>query len=528
MNRHSDRSGMGALRAVPRGVLAAACAAALLPGLAAAQVAPNNPYQSQQRALVGTGFGQVDAPRGAYLEPRLEAATQYASNINLAEDSADKIATYGLELAPGIYASYNTGRVNAALDYTLIARAWDDSDYNDLGHQLSANGRVVAVPELFYIDADASYGDTIIDPAQSLNYGNMGIFGQKNLAEQATASVSPILRKRFHDLEVEAAYSYGRVWYLNPGKSQSTTVGALSYDNSVDQAAHFSLGTVREGRKLNGRIYYEWNKSDYDRAVPYQYERAGFDGSFLMTRTLSLIGDVGRESKLDQSTTQGGLDGQYWDAGLRYAPDARTSAEARYGERFFGSSYSGSIEHRARFIDVTMSYSEEPSVQTRGLSLGEFDPGTIPPGPDGGIDGGRLNSQPYISKDGRIAIVAKGSRTEISLNAYDTKRDFIRNAFGDEHGQGVSLGATRKLASNFSIDASAAYMDITRNASTTIIDPLVSSHDYDTQAIVRANREFGPRITASLEAGFLNRSGSSNYDGWWVGLRGKWTATRAR
>ncbi len=514
--------------AVRRALVPAAGAMLLLPALATAQVAPNNPYQSQQRSLVGTGFGQVDAPRGAYLEPRLEAATQYASNINLAEDSADKVDTFGLELAPGIYASYNTERVNAALDYTLVTRAWDDSDYNDLGHQLQANGRVVAVPELFYVDADASYGDTIIDPAQSLNYGNMGIFGQKNLAEQATASVTPILRKRFNALEFEAAYSYGRVWYLDQGKSQTTTVSVLSYDDSVDQAAHVSLGTAREGRKLNGRIFYEWDKSDYDRAVPYEYERAGLEGSFQMTRSMALVVDVGRESKLDESTTQGGLDGEYWDAGLRYAPDPRTSVEARYGDRFFGNSYSGSISHRARFIDVTMSYSEAPSVQTRGLSLGEFDPGTLPPGADPGIDGGRFNSQPFVSKDGRVSVVAKGSRTEISLTAYDTKRDFIRNAYGDEHGTGATFGVTRKLASNFSLDASAAYMDISRNATLTAVDPLASSHDYDTQAILRANRDFGPRLTASLETGFLNRSGSTDYDGWWVGLRGKWTAKRAR
>ena len=521
MNHRTTAGRPAGRRDRTRGVATALAALLALP---AAVFAQTTPYQSPQRAMVGTGFGQVDAPRGGYVEPRLEVAAQYADNINLAEASAGQVNTFGVELAPGIYASYSTDRVSAALDYSLIARAWEDSDYDDLGHQLAANGRWTALPELLYLDADASYGDTVIDPAQGLNYGNMGVFGQSNMAEQATASVTPQLRKRFGILEFNAAYSYGRVWYLDKGKgqSQTPTVSVLSYDDSVDQRANVSLGTDREGRKLNGRVFYEWDKSEYDRAVPYEYERAGLGASFLMTRTISFVGDVGKESSLDQSTTQGGLDSDFWSAGLRYAPDPRTSFEGRYGERFFGTSYSGSISRRARYIDVTASYSEDPNVQTRGLSLGEFDPGTLPPGTDPNIDGGRFNAQPYVSKDARIDVVAKGSRTEITLNVYDTRRDFLRDAFGDEHGTGVYLSASRQMASNFSIDGSAAYMDISRGASTTVLDPLADSHDYDTQFIFRANQTFGPKLTASLEAGYLNRSGSTNYDGWWIGLRGRW------
>jgi hypothetical protein len=493
---------------------------------AAAAGAQDLPYQARQRATFGSGFGQVDPPQGLFFEPRIEGAIQYADNINLAEISSQQDNAFGIELAPGFYASYNTDHFQGAVDYSLVARAWDDSNYDDLGNILSGNGRWTAVPGLIYVDADASYGDVLIDAAKGLNYGGLGVFGQNNLVEQATATISPTLLKRFRVFELEAGYSYGRVWYLNAGKSQAPTgVGVFTNDDSVDQAAHVRFGTVREDRKLNGAVFYEWNHSEYDHAVPYEFERAGFEGSFLMTRTLSLVGDVGQESSLDESTTTGGLDSEFWSAGLRWSPDPRTAVEGRYGERFFGSSYSGSITHTARFIEITASYAESPNVQTRQLSLGEFDPGTLPPGVPPGIDGGRLNAQPYVGKDGHISITAKGSRTQVSLNAYDTQRDFLRNGFGDEHGTGASLTATRQLASNFSIDASLAYADIQRDATTAVADPLLASHDYDTQFILRGNRDFGPKLTASLEAGFLNRAGTTNYDGWWVGLRGRWIPT---
>jgi hypothetical protein len=484
------------------------------------------PYQSRERATVGTGLGQVDPPHGVFFEPRIEAAVQYADNINLAETSEAEDNALGLELAPGFYASYVSDRFAGAADYSLIARAWDDSNYDDVGQKLDANGRWTAIPELLYIDGKATYGDTIIDSAQGLNYGGLGMFGQDNLAEQATASVAPTLDKRFRIFEFQATYSYGRVWYLDEGKSQTpATIGVLSNDDSVDQSANVRFGTAREDRKLNGGIFYAWNRSDFDRAVPYEYERAGLDASYLMTRSLSLVGDVGKESALDESTSAGGLDSDFWSAGLSWKPDARTSAEGRFGERFFGNSYSGMITHRARLVELTASYAEEPAVQSRSLAFGEFDPGTLPPGTDPGVDGGRLNAQPYVSKDARVSVVAKGARTTLSLYVFDTHRDYLRNAFGDEHGTGGALTGTRRMFANFTVDATAIYTDIQRDATTAVADPVFATHDYDTQFILRGNREFGPKLTASLEAGYLNRSGSSNYDGWWVGLRGRWIPT---
>jgi hypothetical protein len=502
---------------------AQACVMVAALGAAASAAAQNIPYQSPQRSAIGSGLGQELPPKGGYFEPRIEVATQYAQNINLAELSSERDNAFGIELSPGVYASYNSDFLAAAIDYSLIGRMWDSSAYNDVSHSLAANGRWTAVRDLLYVDAEAGYGDTIIDSRNGLNYGGRGVFGQGNLTEQATASVSPVLQKRFRLVEFKASYSYGRVWYLDKGKGVDTpTVGFIGTDNSKDQSAKVSLATVREDRRLNGRIYYEWDKSEYDRSLPYENERAGVGVSMGLTRTIAIVGDAGKESALDKSTTQGGLDSDYWNAGLKWAPDPRTSAEGRYGERFFGSSYMASISHRARFLEFTASYSEDPDVQTRQLSLGEFDPGQIPPGVDPGADFGRFNSQPYVSKDSRLTVTAKGSRTKVSLDVWDTRRNYMQNAYGDEQGMGGSLNASRQLAANVSVDADVSYFDHQRDASTGIPIPTLATHDYDTQFLLRGNYDFGPRLVTSAEAGYLNRSGTSNYDGWWIGLRARW------
>jgi len=55
-------------------------------------------------------------------------------------------------------------------------------------------------------------------------------------------------------------------------------------------------------------------------------------------------------------------------------------------------------------------------------------------------------------------------------------------------------------------------------------DLVLSPANYnDLQFIVRLNRDSsGGRLVTSAEAGYLDRTGSQNYDGWWVAVRARW------
>ena len=494
----------------------AACLAA--PASSHAQTIP---HQSGQRNSIGSGIGQSEMPRGAFFEPRVEAAAQYVNNINLAQDGQDQVDTFGLELAPGFYASYSTGAVLAAIDYSLIGRAWEDSDYNDVSHRLNANGEWRALPEWFSVSGQASYSDAVIDPRNGLNYGGLGIFGSGNMQEVAAVGVTPQFQHRFKDVLATAQYSYGRTWYLDEGKGQPT-VGFVSNQDSTDQGANFRIGSAESDARLTAAVFYDWQKSEFDTALPYEFERAGLDLEAQLARTLRFVGDVGKESDLDASSTQGGLDSDFWSAGLRWQPNERSSVEGTYGERFFGSSYSARITHKARLLEFNASYSEEPTVETRMLSLGEFDPGQLPPGSPN-VDFGRFNSSPFIARNANAGVTATGSRTTVSLTAYQYQRDFIRGLRQDEDGLGVTFGATRQFASNLSGDFSLSYNDYERSAEPIDEVVLPTSNDSDVQAIFRLNREAGSKLTISGEMGYLTRSGDSDFDGWWLAMRARWT-----
>jgi hypothetical protein len=459
--------------------------------------------------------------QGGVFLPRVETAVQYVDNINLAEDGETQINTWGVELAPGFYASYSSDSITAAIDYSIAGRAWDDSDYNDVSQVGAANGRWVAVPEYFYIDAQASMSDAVIDPALSSNFGGLGIFGPQNLSQVATAGITPTFDRRFGDFNFLAQYSYGRVWYFDQG-DVADQVGFIGQDDSRDQSAYVTVGNPQSGRKLTGDVYYSWQKTDYDNALPYNYEQLGTNLAWQVAPSTALVGGFGLESDLVQSTTAGGLDSSYWDVGFRWEPDDRTYLEARYGDRFFGATYSLSARRTVRLFEFTASYSESPQVQTQILSLGSFNPGELPPGsPE--IDFGRLNSDPYVGKNASIGIAANGSRTRLGITAFQNEQDYIRQRFNDDTWTGATFWVNRQLASNLSADFSASYTDYEQNQRQG--DPPVdtTTSSYDTTLMGRLNRtSSGGRLTTSLEAGYLSSAGSQDYDGWWVGLRARW------
>ena len=142
---------------------------------------------------------------------------------------------------------------------------------------------------------------------------------------------------------------------------------------------------------------------------------------------------------------------------MRWDPNERTSAEARYGEQFFGSSYLFTATHRARFLEFSATYSERPTVETRQLSLGDFEPGQLPPAAPG--DFGRFTSSPFVATDARVGITATGSRTRVDLVGFRFERDYLNELRSDEIGTGVALDTTRQLASNLSTDFSISYSE---------------------------------------------------------------------
>lgn len=456
-----------------------------------------------------------------FLQPRIESALYLVGNINLAEDPEDEIDIAGVEAAPGFYASYLSPRADGYVDYSLIGRLFEDDDYNEISHRLTASGGYQVLPEWFRIEGQATYTDDILDPLRGYNYGGMGLFGGVNRTEVATASVSPIFRHDLRNVTLDARYTYGRVWYLDKPDTTDRPIYSLYKDDSIDQRALVSVTTREERYRATMRVFYEWRDSEFERTVPYRYERAGVDLGFRLNESVRVVADGGAESDLDESTTAGGLDATYWHAGMEWRPDGRTTLDARYGQRFFGDSWKVRFTRDTRYLTITLSYLEDPQVETRRIGI-NFDPGELPL-PDLDQDLSGFTSYPYIQKTAMATLLAKGARTRVRLDVYDHERDYIRAFPPGTETQGVRLNAIRDIGNNLYAEFDSRYDDVVSGRRNFDLDDELSYHYYDWNVIGRVTWEVYRNFQTMAEAGYLNRSGDRNYDGQWIAFRLRYT-----
>jgi hypothetical protein len=494
-------------------------------GLALAVAAGAEPYQSDLRSQFERGLDRPEQTLGWFLQPRVESAVLLVSNINLAEDSKDQIDATGVELAPGFYGAYTGARAQGFIDYSLIGRLWNESDYNQVTHRLTSSGAYLVVPDWFRVQGQATYSDGVVDPTRSYNYGGYGFFDQANTNEIARVSVSPQVFHDFQDFRFDASYTYGRVWYLENSDTPDSLIFSLYQDDSTDQSALVSLST-KDDREFSGRVFYEWQYSDFTQTVDYRYERAGAEVGRQLTRTLRFVADGGYESDLNESTTEGGLDSGFWHAGLEYRPDERTRIEGRYGQRFFGDSWSASISRDTRYVTIRLSYIEDPTVETRRIGI-NFDPDEIPlPLPDEDLSG--FTSFPYVRKDAEAAIIASGARTKLRLTLYDRNREYIKDFPPDEETLGAAFSVVRDIGSDLYAEVETRYDDVQTGRRNPTPGDIVEDeliYDYvDWNVIGRLSWEAYENFVATVEAGYADRSGDTrNYDTQWLGFRVRYT-----
>lgn len=481
-----------------------------------------DPYQFDLRSKFMREPNTEQRPPGLDLKPRIDTAAYLVGNINLAEDSSEEIDTAGIEGAPGLYASYRSNRADAQLDYSLIGRAFEASEYDSVSHLLSADGSYMAIKDLFFINAQAGYSDAIIDASRSTNYGGTGLFDRSNVQEVGRASVTPSLTHQFGAFRFDASYTYGRVWYFDSDDVDNTDpIFLVGFDeDSEDQRFNVSLGTSDLDNAATLRGFYEWQDSTFETSQPFRYERAGLDTSLRLTRTLRLVADGGVETDLTETTTDGGLDSDFWHAGLRWEPDSRTSVEARYGNRFFGDSYSFEARRESRLLTLRASYLEDPEVETRRIGI-NFDPDDFPlPPPD---DFAVFSSSPYVRKDAVLTAIVEGARTHVRLDAFDRNREYIQELLPDEERTGVRLSVVRDIGSDLYGEIAGRYEDITQGQRIQLPENPVIFRGYDRDVMLRITWEAFLNFQASAEGGYLARSGDRDYDGEWFAVRLRYT-----
>jgi hypothetical protein len=326
-----------------------------------------------------------------------------------------------------------------------------------------------------------------------------------NLTDALSASITPALLHEFDAVLLDASYTRGFLDY-----KQSTDVNSLTSDADTEER-RVRLSSPDDNRFISWAADYQDQITEFEtNAQRFEFEQANVELGVRVTDELRLIGRGGKESDVEENSSDGGLEQTTWEAGFAYSPDPGTLLEAFYGKRFFGNSYRASARREAQFLQLSASYDEGPVTQAQQLlqQPGAFQVTPIAPLDPGTNPIGTLTSDVFIAKNLDATIGLIGNRTKLNLSALDQRREYLQTR-QRERVSGARVTVIRNLSAR-----TEATFDVF------LTDTQFRTGDaYDEQSYrVGLTRTLSERMSASFMVGRVNRTGVSGYSANWVNL----------
>jgi uncharacterized protein (PEP-CTERM system associated) len=370
--------------------------------------------------------------RELLVAPSISVAEIYSDNVTLAPSGAEE-SDWVTQITPGITVCRNTARLHLQANYSLQALYYlNDSSRNDIYHQLGANGRAEVLPGRFYVDARTSYGQEAINYESAFSDDNALV--TDNRTDVLRFSVSPYWIEDLGRVgTLSARYSYQRADYdegLRDSTSNSANLRLVNPSAADTWSYALAYSTQRVERE--------------DRSDPNYFDDAYVDLGYLVNANLRLLGRAGVETEYEEDGGVDRLGSSYWNVGFRWS-DARTSVEARWGQRFFGDSFQLSASRRASLLTARLTYSEEPDIEDRFSLLSPEEFGL--PGVIYDPDTGQFVELPpivvsqnevFLRKRATASLVYESARSVISGSVYNEQRDYFVTE-DDQERLGVDL-----------------------------------------------------------------------------------------
>ncbi|SES62550.1 uncharacterized protein, PEP-CTERM system associated [Nitrosomonas marina] len=317
-----------------------------------------------------------------------------------------------------------------------------NNELTQIRHMLNANATTEVLKDLFFIDGDArilQQNVSLLAPQTANN-----VFATGNRANLEIYSVSPYLRHRFQSFATaEARYTRGFV------KS-----GFNGFINSQRDSYQFLLNSGSAFRKLGWGFNYNNNRIHLDRANT-TIELESYIGNlrYNLTRRFALTATGGYERNSFISI-RGKPSSPTWTAGFVWAPNKRTDLQFSAGQRFFGDTYSATVNYRTRLSTWQIIYIED--ITTLNQQAGQF--GALGALNVGSIDAQNLllglsnflTNRVFLQRRFNASVTLNGTRNDLTLNVFQLKRKPYTAEELDEDLLGFPLffNDTRQLGGN--------------------------------------------------------------------------------
>lgn len=285
------------------------------------------------------------------ITPSLNLQETYTDNVRLATSGNEK-SDFITQINPGISVSGTGSHLKLNGSYTMQNIFYaSDSGSNSINHQLSANGNVELLDDLFFVDGRASISQQNISAFGPQTIDNTNITG--NRTDVKTYSISPYIHLHFKNFaSLESRYTHDAV---------STGSGGLS-DSQSDRIL-LSLNSGTDFGRLGWGLNYSKQRIGFDSqssTTQSSTDLETYSGnlSYRVTPQFSLTA-TGGEEKNNYLSLTGKSGGTFWTGGFEWKPSQRTSISASAGQRFFGNTYALKVDHRSRRTLWSVDYSED-------------------------------------------------------------------------------------------------------------------------------------------------------------------------
>lgn len=418
---------------------------------------------------------------------RAESSLSYIDNINLATE-ADAESSNVFELTPGFSLIGAGRRLQVNADYRLQSLFYSNNP--DMGggsdskyfHRLSSSANSELIERLLFVDAAASVTQQSSSEIGRGTVDNFSLTDDRGTVNKL--SLSPyFLHQVGNGLKSELRYRYDELH----GDKEVVT-------NSTIQTVALKM----DSGNLAGR--WQWSLNARTSEVDYKTQSdqthystdVGISQHIFSRTVISLHG--GTEKVKYRPSSVGETGGDYWMLGMDWRPGKRTSISLQAGERYYGESFSLSLQHKARRAKLGLEYTEDLTnrsivqLEQQLVAVGTTTTPEVYP---------VLNTDVILRKTLSGHIEWHSAKSTITLRTSDTDYDF-QVSDSTERTQSTQAGWQWRTSHNMAFNLSGYYQH--RKLSPTDRTESVS------QVEIKLSRTIWPGASTSVSVVSTNRN----------------------
>lgn len=384
------------------------------------------------------------------------------SNSNTQDEWLGTVTPAGTVRADG-------ARLNFSINGSVQFNTLTDSDLEDRGcaggsfgnreqftPRLRGNADAILIDQWLFLDADMSISQNSVTPFASGGDDPFNRTGNTNTTYRY--SVSPYIARRFKDTAVlNLRYTWDEQFNSTDAVEDSTQESVQGLLSSVPGVSKYGWGLQGDYSRVSYDDSFAGDENfGQENVNDSELSSARIIQSFQLDRSWQVNGFYGQEWN-DFVSSRDDIDGTFWDVGLRWTPNTRTTLDAGYGDRFFGSNPRFAATHRHKRSAFRASYAETVTFNRNIRSLEDSPPLNPdfppPPGVEPGVT--TLSESPILDKRYTLGYSWRGQRTGFGASAFQSEQTELGSStttFTQSDFRGISLSASRSLSENTSLN----------------------------------------------------------------------------